>query len=89
MKVATARRACRDSSEMRGAVCIDGSYRPDRPPTQGGGNLIYIELGKPVTPRADAREGFPDIPKCRLIGIGKKEPRGDLFEHLKRDKEQR
>lgn len=47
----------------------------------------YIELGKPVTPRADAREGFPNIPKCRLIGIGRKEPRGDLFEHLKRDKQ--
>jgi hypothetical protein len=48
----------------------------------------YIELGKPVTPRADAREGFPNIPKC-MFGIGKKEPRGDLFEHLKRDQKEK
>jgi hypothetical protein len=45
----------------------------------------YTELGKPVTPRVDARQGFPNLRKCRLIGIGKKEARGDLFEHLKRD----
>jgi hypothetical protein len=43
----------------------------------------YTELGKPVTPRVDARTGFPNVRKCRLIDIGKKKARGDLFEHLK------
>jgi hypothetical protein len=47
----------------------------------------YTELGKPVTPRADAHFNLPKIPKCRLIGIGKKKARGDLFEHLKRDED--
>ena len=45
----------------------------------------YTELGKPVTPRADARIGNVSPPKC-WIGIGKKKARGDLFDHLKRDK---
>lgn len=45
----------------------------------------YTELGKPVTPRADARVGNANPPKCKLIGLGKKETRGDLFEHLKPD----
>ena len=44
----------------------------------------FIELGKPVTPRADARIPGVNIPKC-MWSIGEKPARGDLFDHLKDD----
>lgn len=44
----------------------------------------YFEFGKFITPRVTADIGNVVIPKCRLSGG--KEPRGDLFDHLKRDK---
>ncbi|MGH8176143.1 MAG: hypothetical protein ACREV5_07790 [Steroidobacter sp.] len=46
----------------------------------------YTELGSPVSARPTARIGNVVVPKC-MMSFGKKAPRGDLFEHLKRDKE--
>jgi hypothetical protein len=45
----------------------------------------YQELEKPVPTARDYVDPRPLLQKC-LFPIGKREPRGDLFEHLKRDR---
>jgi hypothetical protein len=44
----------------------------------------FTDIGQPVSARPDARIGNVNSRKC-LRPLGKKKPRGDLFEHLKGD----